>query len=326
MADPDRDPSSTDAPPPDRPASLSHEADAGAVADADAAPGSSEALPPRFDFARLRWQVTRDAGLRVAVIAVILSLVLATTIAEGSTWLFAALVAAIVGYVVMMMQTAKATAALAQATVATETAPQRAESALGEALGRTPLVRSVRLLLYHRLAVLRHRQGRYAEAARICDAVLAIPMGRARSVRSSLLLLLCESRLETRDLHAAYAALHELYRLRIGLTEALQRLLLRTRYEVMAGHDAWALDRLESRLQLAEVMPHQQCAALHALLALAAQRSGSEQAPRLQARAELLCPPDQLEAIRSGGRGGVGSLTVVGGASEAPAGFETLAR
>ena len=232
---------------------------------------------------------------------------------------------AIVGYVAMMMQSAKATAALAQATVATETDPQRAESTLSEAIGRLPLVRSIRLLLYHRLAVLRHRQGRYAEAANICDGVLALPLGRARSVRSSLLLLLCESRLETRDLLGAYAALRELYQLRIGLTEALQRLLLRTRYEVMAGYDAWALDRLESRLQLAEVMPYRQCGAMHALLALAAERSRSEHAPRLRARAELLCPPEQLEAIRSGGRGGVGALTAAGAGVNIPAGFEAVA-
>ena len=321
MADPDTNTPGSDAEKDHRPASLAHEADANPADSPDRA--KRETRP--FDAGRLRWQVRRDTVLRIGVILIVLALLMATTVGEPPAWVLAALVGAIVGYVAMMMQSAKATAALAQATVATETDPQRAESKLSDALKRTPLVRSLRLLLYHRLALLRHRQGRYDEAARICDGVLAIPLGRARSVQSSLLLLLCESRLETRDLLGAYAALRELYRLRIGLAEALQRLMLRTRYEVMAGYDASALERLESRLELAEVMPHQQCAAMHALLALAAERSRSEHAPRLRAKAELLCPPQQLEAIRSGGRGGVGALTAAGSGDDAPAGFEAMA-
>lgn len=321
MPDPETNTPGPDAEGDEHRSSLAHEADA---APANPSDGANRETPP-FDARRLRWQVTRDRGLRIAVILVVLGLLMATTVAEPPVWVLAALVGAIVAYVAMMMQSAKATAALAQATVATETDPSRAESTLSDALKRTALVRSLRLLLYHRLAMLRHRQGRYDEAARICDGVLAMPLGRASSVQSSLLLLLCESRLETRDLLGAYAALRELYGLRIGLTEALQRLLLRTRYEVMAGYDAWALDRLESRLELAEVMPHQQGAAMHALLALAAERCGSEHAPRLRARAELLCPPRQLEAIRSGGRGGVGARLATDAGNFAHGGFEAVA-
>ena len=273
------------------------------------ATGEGPALP-RFEFARLRWQVTRDAWLRGAVAALTLALLAAATVLSGpiSTWLAAALIAAMIGYFAMLSISARASAALARATVATETDPTRAESVLAEAIGRRPLVRSIRLLLYHRAAVLRHKQGRYAEAAAICDGVLALPLGRARSVRSSLLLLAIEAKLETRDLWGAWSALCQLYRLRVTLVEALQRLLLRTRYEVMIGDDAGALRQLDSRLQLAELMPARQSAAMHALLALAAERAGHDRARPLHDRAALLCTPDQLDAIRGGGPGGVGAI------------------
>lgn len=260
---------------------------------------ASVAEPTSFSVDRLRWQVTRDAWMRGGVIVAALVVLIAASLIEGvsSWWLLLAMVAGMGGYFAMLSISAQATVALAKATVAIEVDPSRAEAVLREAIGRRPLVKSIRLLLYHRLALLRHRQGRFAEAAAICDGVLTLPLGKARPVRPSLLLLTAEARLNVHDLPRAWAALRELYRHDVSLVEALQRLLLRTRYEVTAGYDDHALRRLDSRLQLAELMPARQCAAMHALLALAARRHGHAASPALRSKAELLCEPGVYAAM-----------------------------
>ena len=62
--------------------------------------------------------------------------------------------------------TARVAQVLAQITAQIPDDPATAESALAQALRRRPLQRGLRLLLYHRLTLLRHRQGRYPEALR----------------------------------------------------------------------------------------------------------------------------------------------------------------
>jgi hypothetical protein len=182
--------------------------------------------------------------------------------------------------------------------------PVGAEAILAAALQRKPLHRVLRLMLYHRLAVLRHRQERWGEAAAISQAVLRYRLGPAGAVRVHLLFLLVESRLNARDLAGAHAGLLELHAMPLGLAEVLQRTALQTRYEVAAGYDDQALSNLESKVQAAELMPALQSGGLHALLAEAAQHRGQmDLATWLQRRAELLLNPQEL--VRAGrlGRG-----------------------
>ncbi|MCC7408953.1 MAG: hypothetical protein IT442_12850 [Phycisphaeraceae bacterium] len=167
--------------------------------------------------------------------------------------------------------------------------PTALEREIDAALSRWPLPWALRILFYHRLAVLRHRQGRFAEASAVCQAILSQPMGKVEHLRGELLLIMAESRLRCGDAWGAYSALMELSRQRLGLMQHLQRLALQTRYEVMTGRFDAALHRLEERVTLAELMPAEQGAAMHAMLATAAGRVGWKSvAEWLGRRAELL--------------------------------------
>lgn len=220
---------------------------------------------------------------------------------------------------------------LPRITAQIESNPAAAESLLAQVITRKALPPTLRLLLYHRLAMLRRRQGRCAETAAICQMVLSqrinplrardnYPphadhsngrqeagegktsgglLGRPRvggPVRAHLLLLLAEARLECRDALGTYLSLQQLHHCRLTLTDLLQLLLVQTRYEVATGHTAAALRQVQRKTQLAEIMPPAQGGVIHALLAVAADRAGKpELAHWLQQRAELLCTPGQLQ-------------------------------
>lgn len=199
-----------------------------------------------------------------------------------------------------------------------------AEDLLAHALKRRHMPKAIRLLLYHRLAVLRMRQGRFAEAAVICQAVLAqnpqtptrltadtgssrskpthldmawAPHRNTEGLRTSLLLMLAESCLRCQDPAGAYMGLQQLHRQRLRLLDLLQLLMLQTRYEI-ATRQRTALHRVDKKISMAELMPAPQCGAMHGLLATAAERNDQTNlADWLWRRAQLLCTTEQLDAL-----------------------------
>ncbi len=173
--------------------------------------------------------------------------------------------------------------------------PASAEAVIAAGLARKPLTRSVRLALYHRVAVLRHRQQRFAESAAICRSLLTLDAGRSLESRPHLLLMLVEADLHIGNVAGAYHALHELHQIKLKLSERLQLLALQTRYELTIGHDVAALSNLQQKVAMAEMMPAAQCGMLHAMLSSAAARLGQhDRSTWLGKRAQLLCTPEQL--------------------------------
>ncbi len=278
------------------------------------APHQSESPSPHrrrcaaFDPRRLHRQVVVDACVRWAVFVC-----LGGCIAVGSIWEIPSLTA---GFLVMIIAGAWIAVSVVSARVVQQLSnvteliahdPDEAEAALAAAIGRQPLQRSVRLLLYHRLAMLRHRQQRLAESAAICQALLSSRRGLAREVRVHLLLMLVEAHLQFHDLGTAYQGLTALHRIRLNLLEQLQRMAMQVRYEVLAGHHRAALDQIDRTLQLVELMPAAQCGMLHLLLATAAERSANTSlAAWLRSRAELLCTPEQIAEFASNTHGAPG--------------------
>lgn len=265
-----------------------------------------------FNPRRLTRQLGRDSAMRWAVVAAVVLMLpgLVMFDAGGSVAGLVLAVLVIGSWIGMSVVSAKVTRDLPQLTAMVDGDPDAAEDALVGLLHRKPLLRWVRLLLYHRLAAVRHHQRRYAEAAAICRSVLACPLGPAEAARAHLLLLLTESSLAIGDLPGAYHALLGLHQTRLSLTEALQRLALQTRYESLIGADDAALWALEHKLALCELMPAPQCGSLHALLARSADRlGGGDRAKWLWARAQLLCTKPLLDAMRDGAPG----VGIVGG-------------
>lgn len=262
--------------------------------------GAASICPP-FAEAEMRRRLSIDSAIRWCVLLSVLALIvlgrgfqsqspllwLAVVVLVGSAWIF------------MSMASSRVFRMLPRITALVEEDPPAAEAYLAGAMSRWPLHRSLRLLLYHRLAALRYRQERFGEVAGICRAILAQHPAPSPPARAKLLLMLAEAMLECREFAGAYAALSDLSRMRLSMIDALHRVWLQTRYEVAAGYDAQAMLNLEFRVELAEMMPPAQGAMTHALLAIAAERA--EQPARaawLRERARLLCTDEQLALVR----------------------------
>jgi len=300
----------SDAPIPPRESRVSagaHSVRGNGAADVAASPSRALRQCPPFRASALTRDLWIDTvawwGLPAIMMVVLLIFDWSPDDASPVMWLGAGLV---IGSLLVMSNArgARVLRDLPRISALVEDAPDEAEDALAQALSRRPLPRGLRVLLYHRLAQLRHRQSQFDESAAIAQGLLTAGRKLIPAMRANLLLLFVESRLERGGLADAYMALHELYTMRLSLLEMLQRLWLQTRYEVAAGHDAHALAELRRRLEFAELMPATQCGLMHLLLSVAASRQGRDaEANWLRQRAELLCSDEQRQSL--GIRGGV---------------------
>lgn len=138
--------------------------------------------------------------------------------------------------------------------------------------------------LYH-LAVLRQGQGKFAEAAELAAAVLAIRHPQVIGTGAELISL--ESKLELNDLPGAYAMLGRLWRKPLELAEQVRLLGSRSRYEMLSGAWEHLLWTLPDKLRLAEQMSPIGYATVHVWWALAAKKLGREELGRWLLRRSL---------------------------------------
>ncbi len=254
-----------------------------------------------FDPRRLRRQFARDRLIWWTLLGAILLFILSADVRLPD----AAMAGHIVFFVLLGLWLwanftgARVVQQVPAITAAIESQPERAAAMAQAALRRWPLQRAVRATLYHRLASAWHRMGRFADTSLICHAILGQPLGQTgAAMRASVLLLMAECRMQCGDVMGTYVALTEAAGLRLNTFELLQKTALQIRYEVMIGQDVAALHELGAKLDFIELMPAPQAGSLHALLALAARRSGRvELADWLNARAHLLCAPEHLHAM-----------------------------
>jgi hypothetical protein len=173
-----------------------------------------------------------------------------------------------------------------------------AEYQIEQALTTFSLFRASKLLSLHHLAVLRHAQKRWPEAAELCAALLRQRLGSLKGLSRQSRLILAESLLELGDLRGAYGAIQGLYGERLTLAEAMK--LLAVQLDYLWRVHAWdaILDGLESKVQLTELMNTPSAARSQALLALAAAKAGRPDWLRyLRSRVELLV--DRAELVSS---------------------------
>lgn len=252
-------------------------------------------------------QLRRDALVDGLLRGLLMSTVIAAAVFvfffEGGTdtWSAAAVMAVLIVWLMVNSISAKVSRELPTIAALLDSDPAAAEDRIARALKRRPLLRWVRLMLAHRLAVLRHRQQRFDDSARLCQAILAYPLGPARQTRPHLLLMLAEAQMQLGQPSAAYPPLRELHGMPLSLAEQLQRLALQTRYELLIGRHAEAVRDAKRKVELAELMPAAQCGVMHAMLATAADRTRqTELAAWLWERARLLLTPAQFAQIAAG--------------------------
>lgn len=260
---------------------------------------------PTFTPRRLQRDLAVDGFLRIGAM-VLLFLAFFVLLSVGLSRSLVTVVLAlgvVVGWIGLNTVGARVAQALPGLTAILENDPDAGEAALAELMRKRALPRFVRLMLAHRWAVLRHRQQNYVESSAIAQTLLTTPRpGPAIGQRAHLLLILAEARLEMRDAAGAWFALVELGRTPLSLTEALQRMALRTRYELLVGKPTHALLGAGHKMRLAELMPAPQCGAFHAMLAVAAKQTGRDDwFARLWPKVELLCSEAEIQQMRESG-------------------------
>lgn len=142
------------------------------------------------------------------------------------------------------------------------------------------------------------RKVRPAEAAQISAFVLTRRERLLVGDRISVQMLLAESLLALGRVEGARAAMLPLYTGRLSLTDSLKLLLLQLRTEARLGAYRSMLDRIEAKVDMADLMSPQEGALTLALLWLAATRVGLVQWTRWLGRRVMLMA-DWAELCRS---------------------------
>ena len=176
-----------------------------------------------------------------------------------------------------------------------------AERQIEAALRSFSLFRGAKMLSLHHLALLRHAQKRWQDAADLCRTLLKHRLAAAQAIARPSRLLLADALLELGDIQGAYVQLAALYRERLTLGEAMHLLLVQLDYESRLGAWEAMLPRgaAYKRVQMAELMPAATSARAQAFMALAARKTNRpDWSQWLRARAELLADPAELSKDR----------------------------
>lgn len=171
----------------------------------------------------------------------------------------------------------------------------QAETQIESTLRAFSLFRPAKLLALHQLAVLRHAQDRHADAAALARELLQQRLGRLSGLSTSTHMILAQSSLELGDLAAAGQALGQVGGRALVIGESLNLIALQLDYQSRIGAwDAMMTDWMP-KVQMAEVMPSAPAAVSQALLALAAKKTGRDDAAKwLGDRAALLADVQEL--------------------------------
>lgn len=149
---------------------------------------------------------------------------------------------------------------------------EEAQRKLLEDLGGFTLFPAMKMAAGHHLAVIAHTQKRFADAANICRAILAVGSKALGPLKNASRLLLADSLLMLDDTFGAYDAFRPVYDEQLELHDRLLLLPIELRYELASGHTSWSVKDISSRMTLAELMDSDRAALVHVLLGEACRR------------------------------------------------------
>lgn len=176
---------------------------------------------------------------------------------------------------------------------------EQAEEQIEGALRSFSLFRASKMMSLHHLALLRHAQRRWSDAADLCRALLHQRLGTLKALARQSRLILADSLLEVGDLRGAYDVISSLYQQRLTLAEAIS--LQAVQLDYLWRINAWdaMLAGVSTKVQLSELAGTPNAARMQALLALAARRKGQKDWENyLVRRVELLVDVNPLVTER----------------------------
>lgn len=159
------------------------------------------------------------------------------------------------------------------------------------------MLRSVKLMSLHHLAVLRMAQRRWQDASDLSAALLSYRLPREKSLTRASLMVLANAAVQIGNLSAAYGAIGRLRGDALLLDERLGLLNIESLYLVKIGAWRSLLSGIDVKARMAELMPCEMAAQTQACLALGARRAGrGDWESYLKERVGLLCEAAKLYA------------------------------
>lgn len=159
------------------------------------------------------------------------------------------------------------------------------------------VLRSVKLMSLHQLAVVKLGQKQWGDALKLSRALTSYRAGKQQSLHRAGLLVMAGAAVNEGAYPDAYVAMSELRRMPLTLDEQLSLLPAEVMYCARLGEWRSAMDNLQAKLRLVELLPASLAAPVEAWLALAAKRCNRlDWSAYLKQRAELLVEPAQLRA------------------------------
>ena len=182
-------------------------------------------------------------------------------------------VAALVAWVILLIGTTRLTREVQTGSLLLSTGQlDEAEVWLKRAIERFSLSIQGKIYACMELASLFVRQERYVEVAAVCRTVLRQPLKRLRHVFVSARLMLADSLLELNQLNEAYEAIRPVYDEELSLHDRMRLLPIELRYALAVDRPDTAVESLEEKVRIAELLDSRQAALVHALLAEACRR------------------------------------------------------
>lgn len=151
---------------------------------------------------------------------------------------------------------------------------EEAERQIEQAISGFSVLRSVKLLSLHQLAVLRMAQRNWADAAQLSRALAGHRHGKDPSLQRASMLVLGGAAVRLGDLQEAYRVVVTLRGMALALDEQLTLLLVESAYLAKIG--AWneLVHGIDAKARLAELMPTEVAAQTQGYLALGARHAG----------------------------------------------------
>ncbi len=160
------------------------------------------------------------------------------------------------------------------------------------------VLRSVKLLSLHQLAVVKMAKRQWSDALKLSKAIAGHRLPKDQTLERASTLVLAGAAVQSGAMQDAYIAINRLRVMPLTLEEKLSLLLIECTYCGRLGAWAQLMEGLRDKLRLAELTPTELAAQIQGWLALAARKCGRKDwADYLIERCQLLMDPNDLRLL-----------------------------
>jgi len=216
-------------------------------------------------------RIARFCIILLFVCAVIWAAGLSEPNSRRTVFLIAA--AAVMTWILMIINSARSAREIQTGSILMGTGQlDDAEVWFRRAIEQFSLSMQTKFVACQQLASLFLKREAYQETVAVCREILRYRMGRLQNVWINTRIMLADSLLYLDRVNEAYEAMRPIYNMPLSLANRMRLLPIQLRYELTADHAQSAIQSLQDKVKIAELLDSRQAALVHALLAEACRR------------------------------------------------------